>query len=1088
MPNIHIAIAGSSEAASADFVCDGVNDDVEIQAAIDATGPGGGTIFFGAGNYSVSKSIAVFSDGVSLQGDLDGGTVFKTASNWVSGTGPEGALTTGVVSFVGVDNFSARNLTIESDGLQMMNGLEAIPAGPLPAGPDGSGRICTNGVFESNTLKITQGHTYSIWSVRSENMSIINNHVDGGGTLTDSNNSQEGIEIFGGHNVLISGNHVEGIGNAAINLGGIAAATPDCSVDGITVTDNQVNDCRLGVFIGTTWDADNGAASAKDISITGNDFERLFEGGFLIRNWTGTPLNGAPEISGIEFSDNKVNLVYSNSADFTPTAVWFFDAHPGETTHGEVVVSGNEFTTTLVDDAPTPFWLNPTFSEFVGFEQFSNVTFQDNQLDLSNSDVNSRGVVLFDSQDIAVDSNTIRGAGLVSFYSDSSGFSFDGNTLLDWGRGSDQPAMMIFFSDGYNIANNEIRSAAASSALDLILDQLSIGTKIISGNLLVSGIDSTLEFSQIHNLTLTGTALHGTGNGLDNVITGSSGNNILDGGGGDDTLIGLSGDDTYYVDDSRVKVIEAAGAGFDSIYTSVSYTLGSSASVELLSTRLDAGTDSINLTGNGFDQTLTGNAGNNILDGGTGDDTLIFGSGSDIVFGGAGNDQIYSFTGLSDTLSDTLDGGPGDDNISSPGQSADVVTGGDGNDFIRFGNGDIVSGGPGADSFFLGGFNSATPYRATITDLAPGDAIKWHFPDAVFIGNSAYYFIGPITGGNGTSTALDHVEFASANGQTTLYFGFDANPGADFVLSINGAFNLSQFRVDDSDATLAINVAPATPIPSDFGGDSFSDILFRNNSTGDTGYTDIHNNVFHSLGGSPAAWSVVGLGDYNGDGFSDTLFRNNSTGDTGYTDIHNNVFHSLGGSPAAWSVVGSGDYNGDNFSDILFRNNATGDTGYTDLYNNVAHSLGGSPAAWSVVGSGDYNGDTFSDILFRNNATGDTGYTDLHNNVFHSLGGSPAAWSVVGSGDYNGDTFSDILFRNNSTGDTGYTDIHNNVFHSLGGSRAAYSVVGSGDYNGDAFSDILFRNNSTGDTDYTDLHNNVFHSLGGSPSAYLVLA
>jgi Ca2+-binding RTX toxin-like protein len=300
--------------------------------------------------------------------------------------------------------------------------------------------------------------------------------------------------------------------------------------------------------------------------------------------------------------------------------------------------------------------------------------------------------------------------------------------------------------------------------------------------------------------------------------------------------------------------------------------------------------------------------------------------------------------------------------------------------------------------------------------------------------------------------------------------------------------NLSIILDSSLPAGSTIAITSSLAKVSDFNNDSFSDILFRNNSTGDTGYTDIHNNVFHSLGGSPVAYSVVGLGDYNGDSFSDILFRNNSTGDTGYTDLHNNVFHSLGGSPAAYGVVGSGDYNGDGFSDILFRNNSTGDTGYTDLHNNIFHSLGGSPTAYGVVGSGDYNGDGFSDILFRNNATGDTGYTDLHNNVFHSLGGSPVAYSVIGSGDYNGDGFSDILFRNNSTGDTGYTDLHNNVFHSLGGSPVAWSVVGSGDYNGDSFSDILFRNNSTGDTGYTDIHNNVFHSLGGSPAAYLVMA
>jgi hypothetical protein len=332
-----------------------------------------------------------------------------------------------------------------------------------------------------------------------------------------------------------------------------------------------------------------------------------------------------------------------------------------------------------------------------------------------------------------------------------------------------------------------------------------------------------------------------------------------------------------------------------------------------------------------------------------------------------------------------------------------------------------------------------------------------------------------IDGGNGIDTAV-FAGLRSAYTTTHIGSGLQVS-GPDGVDTLT---NVEKLAFND----VTVTVKPV----HDFNSDSFSEILFRNNSSGDTGYTDIHNNVFHSLGGSPVAWSVVGSGDYNGDSFSDILFRNNSTGDTGYTDIHNNVFHSLGGSPAAYSVVGSGDYNGDGFSDILFRNNSTGDTGYTDVHNNVFNSLGGSPAAYSVVGSGDYNGDGFSDILFRNNATGDTGYTDLHNNVFHSLGGSPVAYGVVGSGDYNGDGFSDILFRNNSTGDTGYTDIHNNVFHSLGGSPASYSVVGSGDYNGDSFSDILFRNNSTGDTGYTDIHNNVFHSLGGSPAAYLVMA
>jgi uncharacterized delta-60 repeat protein len=390
-------------------------------------------------------------------------------------------------------------------------------------------------------------------------------------------------------------------------------------------------------------------------------------------------------------------------------------------------------------------------------------------------------------------------------------------------------------------------------------------------------------------------------------------------------------------------------------------------------------------------------------------------------------------------------------------------------------------------------FNTPTNTDHAITGLSVSDPDTASLMTILHV-NHGTLTVGAIGGvsviGSGTGSvtltgSAAQIDAALAATNNVLYHSTAGFQGAD-ILRVETSDGAGAGTSSDID-TVAINVT-AKHAGFDFNGDNFSDILLRDNSTGDIGYTDVHNDVFHSLGGSPTAWSVVGAGDYNGDSFADILLRNNSTGDTGYTDLHNNVFNSLGGSPAAYSVVGSGDYNGDSFADILFRNNSTGDTGYTDLHNNVFHSLGGSPAAYSVVGSGDYNGDGFSDILFRNNSTGDNGYTDLHNNVFHSLGGSPVAYSVVGSGDYNGDGFSDILFRNNSTGDTGYTDLHNNVFNSLGGSPAAYSVVGSGDYNGDSFADILFRNNATGDTGYTDIHNNVFHSLGDTGAAYLVMA
>ena len=131
-------------------------------------------------------------------------------------------------------------------------------------------------------------------------------------------------------------------------------------------------------------------------------------------------------------------------------------------------------------------------------------------------------------------------------------------------------------------------------------------------DLVQSSVTYTLA-ANVENLTLTGTtAINGTGNALNNVLTGNSavntltggaGNDTLNGGAGNDTMVGGTGDDTYVVDSTSDVVTEAANEGVDTVNSSVTLTLGNNVENLVLT-----GTSAINGTGNTLNNILTGNS------------------------------------------------------------------------------------------------------------------------------------------------------------------------------------------------------------------------------------------------------------------------------------------------------------------------------------------------------------------------------------------------------------------------------------------------------------------------------------------------
>ncbi|WP_137909705.1 calcium-binding protein, partial [Dolichospermum planctonicum] len=187
-----------------------------------------------------------------------------------------------------------------------------------------------------------------------------------------------------------------------------------------------------------------------------------------------------------------------------------------------------------------------------------------------------------------------------------------GNDTLDGGAGTDT----LIGGTGDDIY-------IVDSTTDTITESANEGTDTIQ-----SSVTYTIAaLANVENLTLTGTtAINGTGNAANNVITGNGANNSLDGGAGNDTLnggagtdtlIGGTGDDIYIVDSTTDTITELTSGGTDTIQSSVTYTIAELANVENLTL---TGTAAVNGTGNAANNVITGNDANNTLDGGAGTD------------------------------------------------------------------------------------------------------------------------------------------------------------------------------------------------------------------------------------------------------------------------------------------------------------------------------------------------------------------------------------------------------------------------------------------------------------------------------------
>jgi serralysin len=370
-----------------------------------------------------------------------------------------------------------------------------------------------------------------------------------------------------------------------------------------------------------------------------------------------------------------------------------------------------------------------------------------------------------------------------------------GNNVLNGGAGADN------MSGG---AGND--TYVVDNADDVVTEGANAGTDTVQAS-----IPYTLG-ANLENLTLTGSAsINGAGNALANVITGNSGNNILDGGTGADTMSGGVGNDTYVVDNAGDQVVEASGAGTDTVQSSISFTLG--ANIENLTL---AGSAAINGTGNTLANVINGNSGDNTLDGGTGADTMSGGAGNDIyrvdnaadkVFeaAGQGNDTVLTTVGFAlaagqeiealattnlagttainltgNELGQTITGNAGN-NVLNGGNGDDVLVASLGNDTLYGGLGnDSLSGGNGKDIFVFDTALNGSTNSDVITDFSVPD-------DTIYLENAIFTAL-TVTGvlaasafkiGTVATTTAQHILYDSASGN--LFYDADGSGAAGAV-------------------------------------------------------------------------------------------------------------------------------------------------------------------------------------------------------------------------------------------------------------------------------------------------------------------